>query len=52
MEMRDLKITLENLPTLLDLLHADPEWVAALTTEEKQVIIDKANLVIETHYGG
>ena len=51
MEMRDFRITAENLPMLLEMLQADPEWVAALTPEEKQAIIDKANRVIAKRYG-
>ena len=46
MDLKDLRITMENLPILLEVLRADPEWVANLTEEEKQAIIDKGNRLI------
>ena len=42
---------MENLPLLFEMLQADEVWVATLTMEEKQEIIDKANRVIMERYG-
>ena len=51
MDLKNFRMTMELLPLLLEMLEADEEWVASLTDEQKQELVDKANNIIQERFG-